>query len=50
MEARRRAETLVKESRAAIAAQAEETKQTLSGTAQSLADQITEAILRRRPV
>jgi F-type H+-transporting ATPase subunit b len=50
LEARRRAEALVKDSKTELAAQAAETRQTLSGTAQSLADQITEAILRRRPV
>jgi F-type H+-transporting ATPase subunit b len=46
--ARQRTETLVKGAKATIAAEANQAKSTLHQNSQALADQITQAILRRR--
>jgi F-type H+-transporting ATPase subunit b len=48
--ARQRTETLVKGAKATIAAEANQAKSTLHQNSQALADQITQAILRRRTV
>jgi F-type H+-transporting ATPase subunit b len=48
--ARQSAEAAVKEAKAQITADANQAKATLAGNSQSLADQITSAILQRRPV
>lgn len=48
--ARESAEAAVKEAKAQIAAEADQAKVGLAGSSQSLADQITGAILHRRPV
>jgi F-type H+-transporting ATPase subunit b len=48
--ARQSADAAVKEAKAQITADANQAKATLAGNSQSLADQITNAILQRRPV
>ncbi|HYI96763.1 MAG TPA: hypothetical protein VEX68_24695 [Bryobacteraceae bacterium] len=48
--ARNRTETLVKEAKASVAAEANQAKADLALNSQSLADEITQAILQRRPV
>jgi F0F1-type ATP synthase, subunit b len=48
LEARKRAEAMVKDAKAQIAAQAAEARQSLQGNAQSLADQITHQVLERK--
>jgi F-type H+-transporting ATPase subunit b len=48
--ARESAEAAVKEAKAQIAEEADQAKASLAGSSQSLADQITGAILHRRPV
>jgi F-type H+-transporting ATPase subunit b len=47
--ARERAEALVKEARATVSTEAEQAKTSLATNSQALADQITQAILQRRP-
>lgn len=47
--ARQRSETLVKEAKATVAAEAAQAKDSLAGNSQALADQITQTILQRRP-
>lgn len=48
--ARQSAEAAVKEAKTQITAEANQAKASLAGTSQSLADQITDAILQRRTV
>jgi F-type H+-transporting ATPase subunit b len=48
--ARQRAEAAITEARAQLAGDAEAAKSSLAANSQALADQITAAILRRRPV
>jgi F-type H+-transporting ATPase subunit b len=50
MAARQSAEAAVKDAKAQISTEADQAKAALAGGSQSLADQITQAILQRRPV
>jgi F-type H+-transporting ATPase subunit b len=50
LNARKRAEVMVKEAKAEIATEAEQARQSLLASGQALANQITEAILQRRAI